>query len=139
MFAGGAISWSSKLQKTVALSTTESEYRAGGHACQEVLWLRGLTDELKLSYLNAEPLTLFIDNEGAKALTKNPEYHSRTKHIELKYYFVQELVEAGVVDFQSCGTDDMVADICTKPLARAKHSFFCKEIGLSWPSQENSL
>jgi hypothetical protein len=114
---GGIISWKSKLQATVCMSSTESEYMALGEATKEALWLR----QLKAG-LEGDPrtITIFIDNQGALDLSKNPKHHSRTKHIEVRHHFVREHLVNGDVTFLYCPTEYMWADTMTKPLAKNK-------------------
>jgi len=78
---GGATSWSSKKQSAVALSSTEAEYIAGGHAAKEAVWLRQLLSDLKQN--TTEPTTIHIDNQLSITLAHNPEFHDRTKHVDI--------------------------------------------------------
>jgi hypothetical protein len=80
---GGAVSWSAKRQEIVSLLTTESEYVAATHAAKEALWLQSLIQQLFDTTLS--PTTLFSDNQSAIALSKDHQYHARTKHIEIRY------------------------------------------------------
>lgn len=80
------ISWKSKKQPTVLLSSTEAEYKAPSNACKEGLWLWNMLCKLKLCDSLAVPL--YVDNRGAKALAKNPQHHSRTKHIDTRHHFI---------------------------------------------------
>lgn len=82
----GSISWRSKKQATVSLSSTEAEYKAMSDSCKEALWLRTLLSELHLRPSSSIPL--HVENEGAEALAKNPEHHTRTKHIDTRYHFI---------------------------------------------------
>ena len=84
-FAGGAISWQSKLQKCVALSTTEAEYIAATEASKEMLWMKRFLLELGLSQL---AYVVFCDSQSAMDLSKNSMYHSRTKHIDVRYHWL---------------------------------------------------
>lgn len=127
--AGGAISWQSKKQPTVALSSVEAEYMASTQATKEALWWRTFLKEL--SFPINSPAQLFSDSQGSMALAKNPEYHSRTKHIDIQHHFVREHVANRNVHFQFVGTDEMVADVLTKPLPRDKHVTFVQSMGLS--------
>src|ERR1700753_3563211 len=88
----GAVSWSSKLQSIVAKSTTEAEYVAANSAGSEICWLRNLFTELGLNFSSTSS-PLFIDNQSAIAVAKNPEHHGRMKHLELKYYWLRDKVE----------------------------------------------
>ena len=92
LLSGGAISWSSKRQPTVALSSTEAEYMAATSASKEGLWLKRFVSELGWEQKKVE---ILCDNQSALKLMKNPTYHARTKHISVQYHFVRELIEAG--------------------------------------------
>ncbi|PLW46663.1 hypothetical protein PCASD_03685 [Puccinia coronata f. sp. avenae] len=110
----GAISWKSRKQATVSLSSTEAEYKALSDSCKEGLWLRHLLTELRLRPDMSIPL--HVDNEGAEALAKNPEHHARTKHIHARYHFIRECVQDGEISLLHISTKDMLADMLTKPL-----------------------
>ncbi len=114
---GNPISWSSQRQKTVSLSTTEAEYVAASEAAKEVVWLKGLINDLGTD-LQVETVPLRIDNESAMKLTKNAEFHGRTKHINIKHHFVRELVDDGTILPIRVASADNVADVLTKPLSR---------------------
>ena len=90
----GAISWGSKKQHTVALSSTEAEYVAGSQATREAIWLRLLLSEIR--QLAAGPTSILIDNQSAIALAKNPVFHGSTKHISVQHHFIREKLEEGV-------------------------------------------
>jgi hypothetical protein len=124
----GAISWSSKLQGIVALSTTEAEYVAATTASQEILWLRNLFHELGYSLSSSS--TLFIDNQSALAVAKNPEHHGRMKHLDLRFYWLRNEVEKGTITPVHVRTDAMVADIMTKALGRVKVIDMIPKLGL---------
>ena len=112
----GAISWSSKLQSIVALLTTEAEYIAATSAGQEILWLQNLFTEM--GYSMTSPSTLWIDNLSALSVAKNPEHHGRMKHLDLRFYWLRDVVEKGLICVQHLSTDDMPADVLTKPLVQ---------------------
>ena len=114
---GDPVSWSSKKQRVVALSTCEAELYAEAAAIQEVLWLRGLMEELGLH--TATGSTVFGDNQSTIAVSKNGVKGERTKHVDVKYHFVTETVEAGKVKLQWVPTTKQQADIFTKPLTPA--------------------
>ena len=116
--AGGAISWMSKKQATVALSTSEAEYVALSSATQEAVWLRRLLTDLKAT--PREPTVLMEDNQGAIAIARNPVSHARTKHIDIRYHYVREALQEGTIDLCYCPTEEMVADLLTKPLSKGK-------------------
>jgi hypothetical protein len=125
---GGAVSWSSKRQEIVSLSTTESEYVAATHAAKEALWLRSFIGELFAPL--ADPITLFSDNQSAIALTKDHQYHARTKHIDIRFHFIRWIIEEGKLRLVYCPTADMVADTLTKALPSPKVKHFAVELGL---------
>lgn len=112
----GPISWKSRKQTTVSLSSTESEYKALSDSCKEGLWLRNLLSELHIRPRSSLPL--HVNNEGAEALAKNPEHHVRTKHIDTRHHFVRECVKNNWITVYHVPTQDMLADMLTKPLAR---------------------
>ena len=113
---GASLSWRSKKQPVVALSSTEAEYIALCAAVQEAVWLRSLLKDL--SFEQKDATTLFEDNQGAIVLSKNPNSHPRTKHIDIKYHYTREKVESGEITLRYCRTDEMLADIFTKGLTR---------------------
>jgi hypothetical protein len=125
---GGTISWSTKRQEIISLSTTESEYVAATYAAKEALWLRSLLSQLFDT--NLEATTLFSDNQSAIALTKDHQYHARTKHIDIRFHFIRWIVENGSLRLIYCPTDDMVADTLTKALPSPKVKHFARELGL---------
>jgi len=87
LLGGGAVSWLSKKQSTVALSTAVAEYVALSQAAQECVWLRRLLSDLGM---DATPVVILEDNQGAIAIAKNPVDHSRTKHIDFRYHYIRE-------------------------------------------------
>ena len=114
----GAISWSSKKQHVVGLSSTKAEYIAQMHVAKEVLWLCSFLQELHST--PDDLLILNCDNQGAIALAKDNKFHTRTKHIDVRYHFICEAVEDGKVVVQYILTRDNVSNIFTKLLAKAK-------------------
>jgi Reverse transcriptase (RNA-dependent DNA polymerase)/gag-polypeptide of LTR copia-type/Integrase core domain/GAG-pre-integrase domain len=128
IFAGCAIVWRSNKQKTVALSSSQAEYQASTEGAKEVMWLRSLFPDL--DWPISGPSILFGDNQGAIALAKNPEFHSRTKHIRIQYHFIRQCVDEGDVKVVYIPTADMIADILTKPLLRVHHQRCCEAMGL---------
>ena len=112
----GAISWASKLQPVVTLSTTEAEYISATATGQEVLWLRNLFSEM--GYAIEGPSTLFLDNQSAISVSRNPEHHGRMKHLDLRHYWLRDTVKAGLIDVKYIPTKSMSADIMTKALLK---------------------
>jgi hypothetical protein len=128
---GCAVSWSSKKQELVTLSTTEAEYVALTHAAKEALWLRQFLEEL-FGPIN-EPFTLYGDNQSAIALAHSQagQFHARTKHIDIRYHFIRYCIENGSIQLLYCPTEDMVADALTKALPSSKAKHFAMSLGLS--------
>ncbi|GJU38493.1 hypothetical protein Tco_1191450 [Tanacetum coccineum] len=126
--SGGIVSWVSKLQSVVAMSTTEAEYVAAAQASKEAVWLKMLLEELGHEQ---EKITLFCDNQSALYLARNPAFHSKTKHIRVQYHFIREKVEEGTVDMQKIHTDDNVADYMTKAINCDKFIWCRSSCGLA--------
>jgi hypothetical protein len=124
----GAVSWASKRQPTVALSTTEAEYMALSAAAREAVWMQRLFMELRFDA--ADSITINVDNQSCISLAKNPSFHARTKHIDIRHHFVREKVESGVVDLVFCPTKEMVADVLTKALPKEQHDWCARNMGL---------
>lgn len=122
LFGNGIISWGSERQKSVALSTTESEYMAAASAVKELVWLQRFLSELLPTNLN-KPM-FYMDNQSAIRLVKNPEFHKRTKHIDVRYHFIREKYDEDIFDLRYVATNDQIADIMTKALPKNKHQHF---------------
>ncbi len=116
LLAGGSITWNSRLQRSVSLSSTEAEYMAMCAAAQEMLYLKQLLLEL-LQEQNSGPIILYEDNQGCMALAERPAFQPRTRHIRMRYHFVRELIEEREFVIEYCPTSDMAADIFTKALS----------------------
>ena len=112
----------------VTLSTTEAEYIAANLAGQEIIWLQNFFYEL--GYSVEKPSTLYMDNQSAVAVAKNPEHHGRLKHLDLRYYWLQDVVEEGYISPVHCPTAEMPADLLTKPLAKLKVNLGREMLGL---------
>lgn len=130
-FAKGPITWSSKLQRSISTSTTEAEYHALAYAGKEAVWIRNLLDQLGYAECSTGPTSLYSDNEGALALVKNPEFHARTKHIDVSAHYIRELAEDKKIKTEYAPTHKMLADILTKPLKKVQHQKNVNQIGLS--------
>ena len=124
----GAISWASRLQSIVALSTTEAEFISAVSAGQEIVWLRTLLSEF--GYAFKGPSTLHIDNRSALSVANNPEHHGRMTHLDIRFYWLRDMVEQGVICMEYIPTADMPADLCTKALGRVKVELARKQMGL---------
>ncbi|KAE8956452.1 hypothetical protein PF001_g31923 [Phytophthora fragariae] len=117
-FCGSTISWASQTERTVALHTTEAEYMALSLLVQEVIHLRQMLKELKVK--QNDPSDVFMDNESARKLANNPEFHSRTKYIDVRHHFVRERVELNEIKVKRVAGTENMADAFTKPLPRVK-------------------
>ncbi len=124
----GAISWNCKRQPTIALYTTEAEYMATSQCTKEAIWLRKLMMDVGLVQNGAT--NNMCDNQGCIALAKNSIHHSRTKHIDIQHHFIREKLESGEIGLKYCPTQDMVADVLTKALAKERHQNLTKSMGL---------
>ena len=128
MFYGGAISWYSRLQRTVAQSTMESEYVALAHSVKEALWLSQLM--LDITGSRQLPITIHSDNTAAIILAKNPEDHDRAKHIDIKYHLIRDEVERGRISLKYVDSKENIADILTKPLPIQSQRYLADKSGL---------
>ena len=128
-YADAACVWHSRKQNTVATSTTEAEYMALSEGCKSALW----TDRWirSLGYSTDQPLTLLGDNNGSIALTKNPEHHRRTKHIDIQYHYVREKVDEGLVRVEYTDTTRQLADGFTKALKLQPFTRSRESLGLT--------
>lgn len=112
--SGGAVAWSSKKQAVVTLSTTEAEYVAAAACACQSIWMKRVLKQL--SSYQRKCIPVFCDNSSTIKLSKNPILHGRSKHIDVRFHFLRDLVKDGVVELQYCGTNEQLADIMTKPL-----------------------
>lgn len=115
LLGGAAISWKSTKQTTVALSTAEAEYIALSTASQEAVWFQQLMSDVSKKIL--QEMIIYEDNQSTICLAKNQTVHGRTKHIDIKYHFIRDLVEARKIKLMYCATENMVADVFTKGLS----------------------
>lgn len=129
ILAGSVFSWQSKKQTTVALSSTEAEYMAISAAAKEATYLRKLMQEIGIDTNNA-PIKINGDNLSAQQLVRNPVYHARSKHIDIKYHHIREVLNSKQITIHYVPTNDMIADILTKNLEKCKHQKFVKLLGL---------
>ena len=127
---GGAVSWKSSKQDTVADSTTEAEYIAASEAAKEGVWIRKFITELGVVPSAVEPMDLYCDNSGAIAQAKEPRSHQKSKHILRRFHLIREIVERGDVKICKVHTDLNVSDPLTKPLPQPKHEAHRSAIGI---------
>ena len=117
MYAGGPISWFSRKQNCIVLSTTEAEYIAGCEAAKEAIWLARLMKEMGQTI---DVPQLLIDNMSAVKLAGNPQFHRRTKHIDIRYHFLREKVCDGMIDVKHVAGTSQIADILTKGVQKLR-------------------
>ncbi|KAL3698464.1 hypothetical protein R1sor_012540 [Riccia sorocarpa] len=122
------ISWSSKLQPSVALSFSEAEYRALMEGTKEAIWLNQLLKDLGLPH--EAPVTIWCDNTSSLKMAENPVFHARTKHIETHYHFVREQVSQKTVNLVHIPTRQQLADILTKPLGPTRFQKLRDSLGV---------
>lgn len=127
MLSGCVISWGCKPQKSVALSSTESEYIAISEACKEAVYLRNLQNEITGKTYT---ICIYNDNQSAQKLLLNPVFHNRTKHIDVRYHFCREVILSRAVQVHYLSTKDMPADVLTKSLSSVKHYKFIDLLGI---------
>lgn len=125
---GGTISWSSKKQDIIALSSTEAEYVALTETCKEVMWLAELARSLDIEI--PDPVTVYTDSQSCMSMIANHKFSHRTKHIDIKFHFVREQVLSGKIQLKYVPTDGNIADMMTKPLGRVKIEMLRQLAGL---------
>jgi hypothetical protein len=117
---GSPVAWSARKQSIVALSTAEAEYITLTTVACEILYLKALIDEQYEPLVNT-PIPVYCDNQAAIALASNDKFHARTKHIDIRYHFVRDLVKNGTLEISYCPTDENIADAFTKALLKPRH------------------
>nr|GEY76288.1 copia protein [Tanacetum cinerariifolium] len=121
------VSWSSKKQKSTAISTTEAEYIAMSGCCAQILWMRSQLTDYGFDF---NKIPLYCDNRNAIALCCNNVQHSRSKQIDIRHHFIQERVEKGVVELYFVTTDYLLANIFTNALPRERFEFLLSRLGI---------
>ena len=112
----------------MALSTPKAEYVVAYSAICETVWLRRLLSILFDLQLDAT--CIHCDNQSCMKLSKNPMFHDKSKHIEIKYHYIRDMVQRGAMKLQYVATDDQIADVLMKPLARVKFEYFREKLGV---------
>ena len=128
MMAGGPVTWSSKCQATVALSTVEAEYVAMSRCMQQMSWMHSWLDEVEIDY--SHPGIIRGDSQGAIALTKNTKDHGKVKHIDIRHHYIHDLLQSGVINIEQVSSVDNLADLFTKPLTRNLHHPFLASLNI---------
>ena len=128
LLGNSLINWSSKKQSMVALSTTEAEYIAATSACQEITWLRRIVEELQLK--QPEAITLYEDNAGCIQTAKNPIFHARTKHFDIKLHYIRQQIHEGRIALHYIESKEQLADIMTKQINRQQFEHIRKNLGI---------
>ena len=131
LIGGRAVAWSSKKQPTVALSSTEAEYMASSNATTQAIWLWNLFTEL--NFIQPSPTELLLDNQSAITLASNPQFHARSKHIDICHHFIRSCITDGHVELFWCPTGDMITDVLTKPLPYPSFSILHQALGMLAP------
>jgi hypothetical protein len=121
-------SWKSRKQSNISLSTTEVEYIAACSASWEAIWLRKLLTGL--FNLDMESTVILCDNQSCIKMMKNLVFHDKSKHIEIWYHYICDMVQRGDVKLQYVGIDEKVADVLTKPLSHVKFEYFQDKLGI---------
>ncbi|CAM8904112.1 unnamed protein product [Rhodiola kirilowii] len=121
------VSWFSKKQTSISLSSTEAEYMAAGSCCAQMLWIKQL---LKVVGLDQDTMTLYCDNMSAISISKDPVQHSRTKHIDIRHHLIRELVEDKLISLFHMPTEKQLVDILTKPLDAERFETLRSALGL---------
>ncbi|GJS57099.1 retrovirus-related pol polyprotein from transposon TNT 1-94 [Tanacetum coccineum] len=127
------VSWSSKKQKNIAISSTEDEYIALSGCCSQILWKRSQLTDYGFKF---NKIPLYSDNKSAIALCCNNVQHSRAKHIDIRYHFIKEQVENGIVELYFVRTEYQLANIFTKPCPRERFNFLNDKLGMKIMSPE---
>ncbi|GJZ13603.1 hypothetical protein Tco_0548833 [Tanacetum coccineum] len=119
------VSWSSKKQKSIAISSTEAEYIALSGCCSQILWMRSQLTDYGFQF---NKIPLYCDNKSVIALCCNNVQHSRAKHIDISYHFIKEQVENGIMELYFVRTEYQLADIFIKPLPRERFNFLIDKL-----------
>ncbi|GJX48314.1 retrovirus-related pol polyprotein from transposon TNT 1-94 [Tanacetum coccineum] len=121
------VSWSSKKQKSTAILSTKAEYIALSGCCAQILWMRSQLTDYGFKF---NKIPLYCDNKSAISLCRNNVQHSRAKHIDVRYHFIKEQVENGVVELYFVRTEYQLADLFTKALPRERFNFLIEKLGM---------
>lgn len=123
-----SVSWSSKKQSIIKLSSYEAEYVAGCHAVCQSVWLNEILNHLKVKTVSS--IELRMDNTSAISLAKNPVSHGRSKHIDVKYHFLRDMVNKGKIELKYCRTELQLANLFTKAISLERFKSLRSKIGV---------
>src|SRR6266545_1467485 len=126
--AGGAVTWSSKRQSTVALSTVEAEYVAMSRSAQQMMWMQTWLDEVEIEH--ELPGLIKGDSRGAISLVKNTKDHGKVKHIDIRHHYIRDLIKSKLISFEQIPSAENLTDLFTKPLARDNHHRLLKGLNI---------
>lgn len=129
LMSGGMICWGAHHERTVALSTAESEYMAAARGARQMDWIYLFMSELNLP--QSRPALIRCDNQAAIALAQSSKGHSRVKHIDIRHHYIRERVEEGALEIRHIAGTENIADIMTKPLSFPRHNELIQLMGLS--------
>jgi len=135
LFGSGAVSWSSKKQQVVTLSNTKAEYIVVASCTCQCIWIKRVLEKLGLE--EHKNILIFCDNNSTIQLSKNPVFHGRSKHIDIKFHFLRDLVKDGTIKLNYCSSQTQVAGIMTKPLKLEQFSKLRRMLGMLEASEIN--
>ena len=122
------MSWLSKKQSSISLSTAEVKYIASASCCTQVIWMKQILEDLLVNY--EEPIVIHYENTSTINISKNPIMHSKTKHIPIKYDFLRDQVSQKVVKLEYIDTKEHIVDIFTKPLPKEAFEHIRRKLGV---------
>ncbi|GKE08039.1 hypothetical protein Tco_1411590 [Tanacetum coccineum] len=127
ILGGKLVCWSTKKQSSMTMSSVKAEYVAAAGCCAQVLWIKSQLADYDVLY---DKVPIFCDNTSAIAISNNPVFHSRTKHIDIRYHFIRDHILKGDIELHFVPTDFQLADIYTKPLAEPSFTRLVAELGM---------
>lgn len=116
--ARGFVSWLFQKQKTITTSTIDAEYIADTETAKKTVWIRNFINDLYIPGIHIDTVLLYIDNNSALKLTRNPEFHNRSKHINIKYHFIREKIEKKVINTKRINIINNLTDVFIKALLK---------------------
>jgi hypothetical protein len=131
LLAGAPISWQSKKQTCITLSSNKAEYIAASEASREAWWIHQILIDMDLVDKSDSCIPVYMDNKGAINLTTTISSTKHSKHIDIHFHFTRNMAEQGIILIRQIPTTDMVADGLTKPLTTDAHTRFLRQLGMS--------